>query len=423
MFLHSHQRDGAAQTRHAVFVRRNHLRRNPALQHLVRHFGFNQRTESLPGSRQIAHHDNPLRGHARHDHAHSAPQKVRHLADRLRRSGVAVISAREQVDETHLVHTRSRFRVIPLRRAIRGEHFPAALAPAIARRAVRIERNVPELARHSVQAANQLAIGVDARADAFRHRHHHHVAARLQMIEPHRRQYARVGRVLQFHFEPGGLRDGLVQIHVAPLQIWREYQAARRMVVAARQRDADAFDHLAAAPARDSLDRFRDRRDRRLRLGRRRHHFLRSELTVCVRERHDGLSRPHVHADNDAVVVQPQESWAPSARQPSCGPFAHPLLANQLLDDQRDRAPLQSRKPRQIGARNRLPRANQVEHDAAVDVPHHFARCHLHRLRIRMRQRGGGRHSWANSVPSALQRGESFPQPSRPRRPAVRRPP
>ena len=71
---------------------------------------------------------------------------------------------------------------------------------------------------------------------------------------------------------------------------------------------------------------------------------------------------------------KPQKRGTAAARQASQWAFEHPALLNQLLDDQRDGAALQARGAGQVGARNRLPGADQVEHDPAVDIADHLAR-------------------------------------------------
>src|ERR1022692_1632469 len=108
-------------------------------------------------------------------------------------------------------------------------------------------------------------------------------------------------------------------------------------------------------------------------------------MSVDVGQGHRGLDGPDVDADDDEIVIEAQERRAPAARRPSGGPFQHPMLADQFFDDQRNGAALQSRDARQIGARERLALADQVENNAAIDLARHLAGGDLYPLRFRWR--------------------------------------
>ena len=107
------------------------------------------------------------------------------------------------------------------------------------------------------------------------------------------------------------------------------------------------------------------------------HHLLRDEAPVGIRQRHRDLRRAYVHADDDALVVQPQKRGTASTGEPAGGALQNPLLLDQLFDDQRYGAPLQARYAGQVRARNRLPGPDEVQDDAAVDIADHLARCAL----------------------------------------------
>ena len=72
-----------------------------------------------------------------------------------------------------------------------------APAAAGAQRTLRIDRHVPKFARHIVVAARELAVHVDADANAFGHRHHNQVFDVFEMIEPCRREHAGVRRIFE----------------------------------------------------------------------------------------------------------------------------------------------------------------------------------------------------------------------------------
>ena len=217
-------------------------------------------------------------------------------------------------------------------------------------------------------------------ADSFRHRHHYQIrglctwsnqtAARTQALAAFS---SSTSRPVAF--------STVLRISVsAPFQVWREHQALRGAVHAAGQTDADAFHFLAAARAQQMLDA----RDHAVHsgfwIGGRRHRFLRAEPAVDVRQRDGDLNRPQVDADNHAVVVQAKKRRTPSARQAAGGALNHPVVLHQLLHDEGHRAALQAGSPRQIGARDWLARADQVQNDPFIDVAHHLAGGDLHAL-------------------------------------------
>src|SRR4030095_7283553 len=64
------------------------------------------------------------------------------------------------------------------------------------------------------------------------------------------------------------------------------------------------------------------------------------------------------------------------------GALAHPAFGDQPLGDGRDGAALQTRMARQIGARDGLVLADQVEQHAPVDVARRLAGRHLYVIQI-----------------------------------------
>jgi len=92
-------------------------------------------------------------------------------------------------------------------------------------------------------------------------------------------------------------------------------------------------------------------------------------MAVQIRQRQGRHFWANVYADYpDAFLVQVQEGGAPSTRDVTIGAFSHPPFCDQLFSDYRDGAALQTGMARQIGAGNRLMTANQVKHDATIDV-------------------------------------------------------
>src|SRR5262249_29640490 len=105
------------------------------------------------------------------------------------------------------------------------------------------------------------------------------------------------------------------------------------MMSAAWNTHADALNLLTAASGDYALDRFDQPFGRGLGVSRGRHHFLRSELAVRIGERHRGLRRTDIDADDHAFIVQAEEGRAASARESAGGTFEHPVLLDQLLND------------------------------------------------------------------------------------------
>ena len=120
------------------------------------------------------------------------------------------------------------------------------------------------------------------------------------------------------------------------------------------------------------LDAGDDSFDRGLGIGGGRHHFLGSEFSVDVRQRHGDLKRPDIDSDDDAIVIEAQKCRPPAARQPSRGTFQDPVAFNELLDDQRNGAALQAGNAGEVGAGDRLLGTNQVEDGSAVDIADAF---------------------------------------------------
>ena len=126
---------------------------------------------------------------------------------------------------------------------------------------------------------------------------------------------------------PVAFAIGIADIQVAPSEVGREHQAVLRVVEAARKADADAFDLLAAratspcAGWTGSAHRWRPS-DRAA-----------SSMISCEMKRPLASASAtvvwigaHVHADDDALVVEAEERGTASARQAAGGAFEHPVF-------------------------------------------------------------------------------------------------
>ena len=127
-----YQGHGAAQTGHTVFVRGDYAGSAAARQYLGLDFGFNHGPETMPGPGEVADYHDALGRKSGHDHAHAAPQVVRHGFQSPSGPNVTLVGETEQIGETQVAGRRTGFEVVTQSRAIRGEYFPAATAAATA---------------------------------------------------------------------------------------------------------------------------------------------------------------------------------------------------------------------------------------------------------------------------------------------------
>ena len=243
---------------------------------------------------------------------------------------VALLGTGHQIEEGQLGQTRP---VIPQCRAVRPEHLPASPATARAFRTLRIEWHMAELTSHPAQPARELAIHKHARSNAFRHRDHHQIAAR-RAIEPDRRQHAGVGRVLQLHLKAGRLLERSAQVRAHPFQIRREGQPVGIAMQPPGQTHAHAFDFPFATQALEPQDTLRQGGDTRLGVRRCGDDFMVAEFAIHVGKRHRGLRRTHVHPNNHAFLIEPEDGRTAPPRQTRRGPIDDPLLFYQFFHDE-----------------------------------------------------------------------------------------
>ena len=91
-------------------------------------------------------------------------------------------------------------------------------------------------------------------------------------------------------------------------------------------------------------------------------------INVIEAKRSQGASSEVVRDINRRVVLNLIRT-----RQPPRRTLQNPILRDQLFHDQRDGTALQAGCPRQVGARDRLTRANQVEDNPPVDISDYLA--------------------------------------------------
>ncbi len=82
-----------------------------------------------------------------------------------------------------------------------------------------------------------------------------------------------------------------------------------------------------------------------------------------------GQRGANVDADDaGALVIEVEEARLAATGRLRNGALLEPVFGDQLIGDGGNGAPLEAGAAGQIGARNGLMLAHQVEHDAAVDV-------------------------------------------------------
>ena len=117
-----------------------------------------------------------------------------------------------------------------------------------------------------------------------------------------------------------------------------------------------------------------------MRVGQRSHQRLRiahgrklidagDRLAEQVGEHHERLAGADVGGDHGAAArVDVEERRLAAAHGLAGRALEDQAFAQQVVDDQRDGAAAHAHRPGEVGARDRLVRADQVQHDAAVDL-------------------------------------------------------
>jgi hypothetical protein len=237
----------------------------------------------------------------------------------------------------------------------------------------RVERDVPELAGRVAVAAHDLAVDHHARADAVRHGHVHEVRRRLgaALPEPHAGRARR--RSARSRSAPAG---------GAPR---RARRACRRRAsrAAARRARARCAGRPCRAPRGRSPRSGRPRRGwpgaRRMRSGASASTRATGSVIVsnargrsaCRRSREHQVRAAEAHVDRHHQPVaraDVEHLRLAAARRVDRGPLVDGALAQQLVDQRGDHAAPDVHAAREVGARDRLVLADEVEHDLPVDL-------------------------------------------------------
>ena len=97
--------------------------------------------------------------------------------------------------------------------------------------------------------------------------------------------------------------------------------------------------------------------------------ILRQAAHFQIRQHQGGFFRADIDADDaGAFAINVKKFRLSSARQIPGSTHLHPAFGDQLLRDHRDGTALQTRMTGEIGTRNRLMLANEIQHNPAIDV-------------------------------------------------------
>ncbi len=195
--------------------------------------------------------------------------------------------------------------VIPKRSPIRRIDLPAASTAAGALWTLRVQRNMTELTRHTVQASRELSIREDPGAETFGHRHHDQVTNLAPVAKPDLRQNTSVGGVLKLdpHFRRP--LDRSFEVEFGPFQVRCKDYALGLFVKSSGQTDANPFKDPVGV-CFHQMTKFRDEIFCcRLRMRRCLHYLLREETPVHIRNGNRCSIRPEVGHKDRPAFIQP----------------------------------------------------------------------------------------------------------------------
>src|SRR5262245_47597002 len=216
----------------------------------------------------------------------------------------------------------------------------------------------------------ELTVHEQANADAFRHGDGDEVPHVIRLRpKPVLGQRAGVGGVLDNDWQLDSGLEQLLNVDWRPSEIGREDEASS-VVHSTGEADAHAFTddlRMRGAEAGDGLGHFGDEC---LRIAGCWPRCLSHEARVHAGEANGRHLGTQFHGENaGALDVQMEKPWPSSACDVTDGTLGDPAFLNELVDDGGDRAALKARVPGQIRARHRLVTPDEIQRDAAVDLP------------------------------------------------------
>jgi len=122
----------------------------------------------------------------------------------------------------------------------------------------------------------------------------------------------------------------------------------------------------------------RDLRDEAFRSPGCRQRLLTDKARVETGETNGCRCRPKIDSDDSRSAFVEMKKLGPApAGGATARTLGDPSLLDELFGDRRDGASLQARMARQVGARDRLVAAGEIEKDTPVDIARGLARSHL----------------------------------------------
>src|SRR6185437_5141200 len=146
-------------------------------------------------------------------------------------------------------------------RGARRVGLEAAVVPALAATAVRVDGRVADLTRHIGHAVIDLAVEHDPAADAGPDRESHHRLRAPRGSPPPLAVDGAIGVVVQLRGQTGDLGDPVPEREVRPTEVGGEQDDAAVGVEGTGRTDADAHDLLAFGGGRRLLDQAADASD------------------------------------------------------------------------------------------------------------------------------------------------------------------
>ena len=167
------------------------------------------------------------------------------------------------------------------------------------------------------------------------------------------------------------IAEQIVDIDVAPSERRRMQHAHRRVLDHPGDGHAHAFAGAHAAVFGEQRANARaERRCQQPRVANRRKSDDAAErLAQQVGGHQIGAARTHVHGDDRAPLrVDVEECGLSAANGAAAGALDDQAALQQVADEEADAAAPHAHRPREVGTRDRLIGANEIEHDLTIDL-------------------------------------------------------
>src|SRR5437773_3857484 len=162
-------------------------------------FRLNRRPKSPPLASKLTDNDDFLGGKSRDEHAHPSAECMDHAIEGFSRERISRVRQSKEIRESQTIGGLDRFVVVAQGRTVGCVDLPASPPAASTKRSIRIERHVAKFSSHTVESADQLAVGEHSGADPFGNSHHHEVADLFSVSKPNFSERARICSVFQLY--------------------------------------------------------------------------------------------------------------------------------------------------------------------------------------------------------------------------------